>query len=75
MDAGLLDVLHDRRDVGVDAVAERVDVDLDRVLDEAIDGLSRRRRRRRRRGLRAGVGGFAADAQHTSRHLANLVGV
>ena len=36
MDARLLDVLHDRRDVGVDAVTECVDVHLDRVLDEAI---------------------------------------
>ena len=37
MDAGLLDVLHDGGDVGVLAVAERVDVDLDRVLEEAVD--------------------------------------
>ena len=37
VDARLLDVLHDRRDVRVDAVAERVDVHLDRVLDEAVD--------------------------------------
>ena len=37
MDAGLLDVLHDRGDVGLAAVAERVDVDLDRVLHEAVD--------------------------------------
>ena len=37
MDAGLLDVLHDRADVRVLAVGERVDVDLDRVLEEAVD--------------------------------------
>ena len=37
MDASLLDVLHDGRDVRVLAVAERVDVDLDRVLEEAVD--------------------------------------
>ena len=37
VDAGLLDVLHDGGDVRVDPVAERVDVDLDRVLEEAVD--------------------------------------
>ena len=37
MDARLLDVLHDGGDVGLLAVAERVDVDLDRVLEEAVD--------------------------------------
>ena len=37
VDPGLLDVLHHRADVHVDAVAEGVDVDLDRVLEEAID--------------------------------------
>ena len=37
VDAGLLDVLHHRGDVGVVAVAERVDVELDRVLEEAVD--------------------------------------
>ena len=37
VDARLLDVLHDRGDVRLLAVAERVDVDLDRVLDEAVD--------------------------------------
>ena len=37
MDARLLDVLHRRRHVDALAVAERVDVDLDRVLDEAVD--------------------------------------
>ena len=35
--ARLLDVLHHRGDVGVGAVAQRVDVDLDRVLEEAVD--------------------------------------
>ena len=35
--AGLLDVLHDRADPGPRAVADGVDVDLDRVLDEAVD--------------------------------------
>ena len=37
VDAGLLDVLHHGGDVDVLAVAERVDVDLDRVLDEPVD--------------------------------------
>ena len=35
MDTGLLDVLHDRAHIGLGAVAESVDVDLDRVLEEA----------------------------------------
>ena len=37
VDAGLLDVLHHGADEDLLAVAERVDVDLDRVLDEAVD--------------------------------------
>ncbi len=37
MDARLLDVLHHGRDVRLLAVAERVDVELDRVLEEAVD--------------------------------------
>src|SRR5262249_321185 len=37
MDARLLDVLHHGADVDVLAVAERVDVELDRVLHEAVD--------------------------------------
>ena len=37
VDPGLLDVLHDAADPDVLAVAERVDVDLDRVLQEAIE--------------------------------------
>ncbi len=37
VDAGLLDVLHDPGDVDLLAVAERVDVDLDRVLEEAVE--------------------------------------
>ena len=37
MDPGLLDVLHDPGDADVLAVAERVDVDLDRVLEEAVE--------------------------------------
>ncbi len=37
MDAGLLDVLHHRADVDGDAVAERVNVDLERAFEEAID--------------------------------------
>ena len=37
VDAGLLDVLHDPADPHVGAVAERVDVDLDRVLEEAVE--------------------------------------
>ena len=35
--AGLLDVLHDGRDVGLLPVAEGVDVDLDRAFEEAVD--------------------------------------
>ena len=37
MDAGLLDVLHDAADVELGAVVERVDVDLDRVVEEPVD--------------------------------------
>ena len=37
MDAGLLDVLHDAAEEQLVAVEERVDVDLDRVVDEAVD--------------------------------------
>ena len=37
VDPGLLDVLHHRADVDRDAVAERVDVDLERALEEAVD--------------------------------------
>ena len=37
MDARFLDVLHHRGDVDLLAVAERVDVDLDRVLDEPVE--------------------------------------
>ena len=41
VDAGLLDVLHDRADQHVVAVGDRVDVDLDRVLDERVDQRAR----------------------------------
>jgi len=44
MDTRLLDMLHDAADVDVLAVADRVDVDLDRVLDEAVDQRGRRDR-------------------------------
>ena len=37
MDAGLLDVLHDGGDERLLAVAERVDVELDRPFEEAVD--------------------------------------
>ena len=37
VDAGLLDVLHDRPDLDVLAVTQGVDVDLDRVLEEAVE--------------------------------------
>ena len=37
VDAGLLDVLHDAADVELGAVVERVDVDLDRVVEEPVD--------------------------------------
>ena len=37
MDARLLDVLHHRGDVAERPVGERVDVELDRVLEEAVD--------------------------------------
>ena len=37
MDAGLFDVFHDSADVDLVAVAERVDVDLDRVLQKPVD--------------------------------------
>ena len=60
--ARLLDVLHDRGDVDADPVAESVDVDLDRALEEAVDedrGSAQRlvaagcRRARSRRACRA----------------------
>ncbi len=37
MHAGLLDVLHDAAEEQLGAVVERVDVDLDRVVEEAVD--------------------------------------
>src|SRR5439155_23904660 len=37
VDPGLLDVLHDPADPDVLAVAQRVDIDLDRVLQEAVE--------------------------------------
>ena len=37
MDAGLLDVLHDAAEVELGAVVERIDVDLDGVLEEPVD--------------------------------------
>lgn len=37
MDAGLLDVLHDPAEVHLAAVVERVDVDLDGVVEKAVD--------------------------------------
>ena len=37
VDAGLLDVLHDAAEVELVAVEERVDVDLDRVVEEPVD--------------------------------------
>ena len=47
VDPGLLDVLHDAADPDVLAVADRVDVDLDRVLQEAVEEDLRGRVRRR----------------------------
>ena len=43
MHAGLLDVLHHGRDVAERAVGERVDVELDRILEEAVDEHAARR--------------------------------
>ena len=37
VDAGLLDVLHHAAEVDLGAVAQRVDVDLDRVVQEPVD--------------------------------------
>ena len=37
MDAGFLDMLHDAGDEDLVAVGERVDIDLDRVLQIAVD--------------------------------------
>ena len=37
MHARLLDVLHDAADHDLGAVADRVDVDLDRVVQEAVE--------------------------------------
>ena len=50
MHPGLLDVLHDPGDPHVVAVTERVDVDLDRILQEAIEVDRRRPARHRRVG-------------------------
>ena len=86
MDAGLLDVLHDPADPDVLAVADRVDVDLDRVLEEAVEedlalaacvrsqvvGEHRRRRRRApSRGRRArSSGARAAGSRRAGRRPA-----
>ena len=57
VDAGLLDVLHDPADPDLLAVAQRVDVDLDRVLEEAVEeDLACRRAVRRRRAQVVGAG-------------------
>ena len=37
MNAGFLDVLHDAAEIHLGAVAQSVDVDLDRVFEEAVD--------------------------------------
>ena len=37
MNAGLLDVLHDRTDQDIAAIGDGIDVDLDRVLNKAVD--------------------------------------
>ena len=37
MDAGLFDVLHDAGNDDVGAIAERVDVDFDRIFEEVVD--------------------------------------
>ena len=37
MDAGFLDMLHDSRDIDGFAVADAVDIDLDRVVQIAVD--------------------------------------
>ena len=37
MDAGLLDVLHDPAQIQVGAVEQRIDIDLDRVVQEPVD--------------------------------------
>ena len=82
--AGLLDVLHDAAEEQLGAVVERVDVDLDRVVEEAVD---------EHRVLRRDLGGapdvvlqrrlvvddlHAAAAQHVRRahqhRVADLVG-
>ncbi len=66
MDAGLLDVLHHGADQHRLPVRDGVDVDLDGVLDEAID--QRRRSDRRARPDRLGV---VADAHGTpAEHVA-----
>jgi hypothetical protein len=48
MDARLLDVLHHGAEEDVGPVAEGIDVDLDRVLDEAVDEHRPADRRHRR---------------------------
>ena len=66
VDPGFLDVLHDAADVDLGAVAQRVDVDLDRVLEEAVD------EHRMLRGELGGAGDvvlqrlFVVDDLHTA---------
>ena len=50
MDAGLLDVLHDATEIEVGAVEQRVDVDLEGVVEEPVD---------QHRAVRADLGGPA----------------
>ena len=67
MHTGLLDVLHDRPDPGPRAVADRVHVDLDRVLDEAVERqhglLDRDVLQRRVLGRQVQVGQLLAEHQ------------
>ena len=67
MDAGLLDVLHDRADVRVGSVAERVDVDLDRVLEEAVDEQPPAHNGRFANRLGVVADAHAAPAEHVGR--------
>ena len=66
VDPGLLDVLHDPAEVHVRAVVDRVDVDLDRVVEEAVDEDRVLRRGDRRPGDVLAEGRVVVDDLHAA---------
>ena len=67
MDPGLLDVLHDRCDVGLASVAKRVDIELERALEEAVDEDPRARRNARSNRLGVVADDHLASTEHVGR--------